>query len=288
MSSYGYNRSARIRELADQVNARMEDEGENTSGGDEASDESSSTEQPDKGKTRQRSTSSRDRSASKPTANSSGASDDATDESDDGDEPDWRARARKNDNRAKRAAAAAEKLAEEKSAADAAREEAEAKSQALLDSIAKAIGVKNDDADDPARSAEKLQASLAEHQGKVTALEQTVAAKDDEIAGRDRAIAAKDVELAAWKVAVKQGIDAATLMDLRSTERALAKLDPEDDDFDKHLEAFVKDAAKDNPALRVAREATATEAGIGAVGDRAAAAAAATPGTGRLRAAYST
>lgn len=274
MSENFTDRIARIRALAATVDARMEADDTAGSTGDE---QDTGTE------TGKASEDTKSRSAERKPTKQSGESERAP-HGDDADSTDWKAEARKHETRAKANRSAADKAAEDKAAADEARQQAESKHSELLDGIAKVLGVKQDDQPpDPA----KLQQNLTDLGAKVTGLEQTVQAKDDEIAGRDRLIAAKEVELAAWRVAVRNGIDAVTLMDLRSTERRLGELDPSGDDFTKKLEEVVKDIAKDNPTLRTTgRDTTASEAGIGAAGSRGSAPV--SPGAGRLRAAYST
>ncbi len=152
----------------------------------------------------------------------------------------------------------------------------------LREDLGKALGFKEDDTPpDPA----KLAQALNDRDRDIKSKDDAMAAKDEEIAARERTIAARDVELAAWREATKQGLDAATLLDLRSTERNLGTLDFAADDFGASLTALITKAAKDNPALRIVREASPADAGIGTAGSNDVAAAAA-PGVARLRAAY--
>lgn len=152
-------------------------------------------------------------------------------------------------------------------AAETARAEAEQARQDMLDGIAKAMGIKSDDTPpDPA----ELQRTLGERETRVTDLE-------GEVLNLNK-------ELAAWRVAAQQGVNAASLMDSRSFLNEVSRLDPTADNFTTSIEQAVRHAVEQNPALR--GTASAGIAGIGSVGS-ADADAAATPGLGRLRQAYS-
>jgi hypothetical protein len=91
-------------------------------------------------------------------------------------------------------------------------------------------------------------------------------------------------ELAAWRSAALQGVNAASLMDSRSFLTSIGKLDPAAADFSDQLTAAVQAAVQTNPALR-GTVVPPGQAGIGATGSTSAAENA-TPGLGRLRAAY--
>ncbi len=158
---------------------------------------------------------------------------------------------------------------------------AEEKHQQTLDGIATALGFKKDDTP-PDPSA--LQATISSQSTRIADLEQKVT---DTETDRDAKLRARDVEIAAWRhIAAQPGIDAVTLMDLRSTERVLAGLDSTADDFTKSLDALVKDATTKNPALRIVREASPADAGIGTAGSSDAMAGIA-PGKNRLAAYHS-
>ncbi len=144
----------------------------------------------------------------------------------------------------------------------------EAAQRAQLDGLAKALGFKSDDAPpDPA----VLQQTLSERESRVSSLEQDVADRDK--------------ELAAWRVAATQNVNAVALLDSRSFLREIASLEPAASDFPAQVEAAVRTAVTNNPALRANPIPTAGQAGIGAAD--ASPASQATPGLGRLREAYS-
>src|SRR5207237_7591606 len=104
--------------------------------------------------------------------------------------------------------------------------------QQLLDGIAGALGLKKDDAPpDP----QVLQQTLAEREGRIGSLENDVRVRD--------------IELAAWRSASKQGANTPALLDSRSFLEQVAKLDPSTDDFTAQLDAAVKTALDQNPAL---------------------------------------
>lgn len=148
-----------------------------------------------------------------------------------------------------------------------AKNAAEQDRQAMLDGIAKALGIKPDDAPpDPAA----LQSTIAESQARITALEADTKARD--------------VELAAWRAASKAGANAPALLDSRSFVAELGGLDPSADDFGTRVDTAVKKALEANPALRANPLPTAGQVGIGATGSSGADAA--SPGMPRLVAAY--
>lgn len=98
-------------------------------------------------------------------------------------------------------------------------------SQSQLDAIAKALGLKQEDA-----TPEQLQQALQEAQGKAGKAE-------------DRAKRA-EVRLAVFTAAGKvPNLDPSSLVDSISFMEAASKLDPEADDFSKKIEALVKERA---------------------------------------------
>nr|PZN39772.1 MAG: hypothetical protein DIU60_20335 [Actinomycetota bacterium] len=99
---------------------------------------------------------------------------------------------------------------------------------ALIDQIAKALGLKADADDDPAKVAEKLTSELA--------------------STRDELRQAR-VELAVHRAAARHGGDPDALLDSRSFLKAVADLDPDDDGFDKAVSEAIADAIKANPRL---------------------------------------
>lgn len=117
--------------------------------------------------------------------------------------------------------------------------EVESKQQEMLDGIAKALGLKADEAPDPA----KLQASIAE--------------KDKGLIDRDTTIRTQAIELATWRAASKPavGADTSSLLDSRSFVETVSKLDPAADDFQTKLDAAIKKAVEDNPKLRATQAA---------------------------------
>jgi soluble lytic murein transglycosylase-like protein len=113
---------------------------------------------------------------------------------------------------------------------------AEQQQQQLLDNMAKALGLKQDDTPpDPAI----LQRTLSDRETRIGSLESD--------------LQARDVELAAWRAASRQGANAVALMDSRSFVTDVGKLDPHADDFSSQLDAAVKAALESNPVLRIAR-----------------------------------
>jgi hypothetical protein len=107
-------------------------------------------------------------------------------------------------------------------------------SQAQLDTIAKALGLKPADAD-PAKLAEELA------KAKTTA--------------RDTAI-----ELAVYRAAGKHGADPDALLDSRAFLGAVTDLDPATADFATKVESAIKTAVKEHPKLKAAA-ATASRSG---------------------------
>jgi hypothetical protein len=112
--------------------------------------------------------------------------------------------------------------------------EAEAKHQATLDAIAKAVGLKPDDGPpDPAKLASQLQQSQTEIQ-----------------AAREEAASAR-IELQVYRAAVEAGANAKKLMDSRAFEARIDALDPKDDaEFASLVEAEITAALEKDPTLR--------------------------------------
>lgn len=126
---------------------------------------------------------------------------------------------------------------------------AEQQRQDMLDGIAKALGLKTDDAPpDPA------------------VLQQTVTQREEKISTLENDLRVRDVELAAFRSASQLGADAAALLDSRSFVTTLAALDPAADDFATQVEAAIKKAVDTNPKFRAASVPTPGAAGIGAAG----------------------
>lgn len=127
------------------------------------------------------------------------------------DTTDWKAEARKWEQRAK----------DNKSAS----ETATAQQQSTLDTIAKALGLKTDDAD-PAKLAAQL------------------AAKDTEARQ-------SKVELAVYRAASTHGADPAALLDSRGFLNSVNDLDPSGKDFNSKVSDAIKAAVEGNPKLKV-------------------------------------
>lgn len=110
-------------------------------------------------------------------------------------------------------------------------------SQAQLDAIAKALGLKPADAD-PVKLAEEL-------------------------AKAQTASRTSQVELAVHRLAGKKGIDAdaEALLDSRGFAAAVADLDPSASDFASKVEAAIKDAVKANPKLKAGTTTGASTSG---------------------------
>jgi hypothetical protein len=119
----------------------------------------------------------------------------------------------------------------------------------MLDGIAKALGLKTDDAPpDPA------------------VLQQTVTQREERISALETDLRTRDVELAAFRSASQLGADAAALLDSRSFVTTLAALDPAADDFATQVETAIKKAVEANPKFRSAAVPTPGAAGIGSLG----------------------
>lgn len=104
-----------------------------------------------------------------------------------------------------------------------------------LDAIAKALGLKKDEAD-PVKLAEQLAAEQARaRQGAV--------------------------ELAVFRTAGKHDGDAEALLDSRGFLASIAELDPAAAGFGKKIEEAIKDAVKNNPKLKAAGQAPAPRSG---------------------------
>jgi hypothetical protein len=127
---------------------------------------------------------------------------------------------------------------------------AEQRQQDMLDGIAKALGLKTDEAPpDPA----VLQQNVAQSQERITTLEGE--------------IRVRDVELAAFRSASQLGADAAALLDSRAFVTDLSRLDPAADDFGKQVEGAIKKAVDANPRFRATPVPTPGTAGIGSLGN---------------------
>lgn len=121
---------------------------------------------------------------------------------------------------------------------------AEKKLTEQLDGIAKALGLKQDEAPDPAKLAQQLEQTQT--QAKQAA-----------------------VELAVYKTASKHQGDPDALLDSRGFLAKLADLDLTDAKFAEKVETAIKDAVKDNPKLKAAQAAGSSSAdhGAGGTGD---------------------
>jgi len=105
---------------------------------------------------------------------------------------------------------------------------------AVVQDIAKALGLaKEETPPDPAALATAAQEAKAETEG---------------LRGENRSL---KTELAAFKAAVTLGANAVELLDRRSVNSQLDKLDPTADDFATQVDAIVKKAVTDNPQLLV-------------------------------------
>jgi hypothetical protein len=130
-----------------------------------------------------------------------------------------------------------------------AKNTAEQQRQEMLDGIAKALGLKTDDAPpDPA------------------VLQQTVTQSQERISSLESDVRVRDVELAAFRAASQLGADAAALLDSRAFVSALAALDPGADDFAKQVEGAIKKAVDANPKFRANPIPAPGAAGIGSLG----------------------
>jgi hypothetical protein len=112
--------------------------------------------------------------------------------------------------------------------------DAEAKHQATLDGIAKALGLKQDDGPpDPAKLTEQLQQSQAQQQ-----------------AAQEAAVSAQ-TELQVYRTAQRLGANADRLLDSRQFRAKVDALEPKDKaDFASLVEAEVKAALDKDPSLR--------------------------------------
>lgn len=108
--------------------------------------------------------------------------------------------------------------------------QAEQEKATLLDGIAKALGLKKDEAPDPAKLAEQL------------------GTKDSELRQAR-------VELAVHKLAGPAGGDAGGLLDSRSFLAKVADLDPAAKDFDAKVTEAIKATVKDNDKLKAGGQA---------------------------------
>jgi ribosomal protein L10 len=117
-------------------------------------------------------------------------------------------------------------------------------------------------------AAEEAKAELVQQMGKALGL-----VKDDkdeapdpakltaEIERAQKAHRETAIELAVFRGAGKHGADAAALTDSRSFLKSIADLDPNDEGFDKAVNAAIKAAVADNPKLRAQSQAPARTSG---------------------------
>lgn len=136
-----------------------------------------------------------------------------------GDGTDWKAEARKWEQRAKENKTAAEQ------GRNAAEELAKLREQSMTE--------------------QEKAVAAAEKKGRAEA----AAERDQALAERDARIRERDVEIAVRDRADKAGAKAGALLDSRSFLKAISDLDPADKGFGAAIEAAIKTAVKDNPAL---------------------------------------
>lgn len=106
------------------------------------------------------------------------------------------------------------------------------------DALAVALGLKSgEEPPDPAKLAQELQATRAEHQAEITR--------------RDAALQAKTVELAALTAAARLSADGSALLDSRSFVSAIGNLNPADADFGEDLDTAIKKAVEANPRYKL-------------------------------------
>lgn len=116
--------------------------------------------------------------------------------------------------------------------------------QSRNDAIAKALGLKEDDAPpDPAKLAEQVATAQAE-------AEKARTDAQAEITARDERIKAMAVEKAVLLHADKLGGDAQALLDSVSFGVRVKDFDPDGDDFTDKLKAAIKAAVEDDPRLK--------------------------------------
>lgn len=96
----------------------------------------------------------------------------------------------------------------------------------VLETLAKALGLKNDEKPDP----EKLAADLA---------------------SRDSKLKETRAQLAVLKAAGKVKADPEAVLDSNSTMSKIGKLDPDDDDYESEVQRILADAVKANPRLGI-------------------------------------
>jgi hypothetical protein len=153
--------------------------------------------------------------------------------------------------------AAAARVKGKEAAEKASREAAEAAEKALTEKWAKALGLVKDD--EPADPAELLK--QAEER------EKQIAAERDSAAERLRAYERKDAITKA--VSSAEG-DLESILDSRSINSAIEKLDTSADDFATQVAAIVKDAVEKNPKLKKVVQASAPRSGGDLTGGNAA------------------
>lgn len=118
---------------------------------------------------------------------------------------------------------------------------AETKQAKLLEDIGKALGLKKDEAPDPAKLAEEL--TKTQSQARTAA-----------------------IELAVFRTAGKHKGDPDALLDSRSFLAKVSGLDPAAKDFADKVDTAIKDAVKENPKLSAAQAAGSSSADHGAGG----------------------
>jgi hypothetical protein len=118
--------------------------------------------------------------------------------------------------------------------AQAAAQEAASKHAAMLDTIAKGLGLKDDDSPpDPAKLAEQLTAAQAE------------------TARKDAEKREADVKLAVYMAAGNHEANAVALVDSLSFQRSVKDLDPAADDFADRIGEAITKAIETNPLYKV-------------------------------------
>lgn len=142
-----------------------------------------------------------------------------------GDGTDWKAEARKWEERAK----------ENKKALEQANTGQTATAQ-QLDQIAQLLGLKKGETADPAKLAEQL-------------------------SGKDTELRQSRVELAVHRMAGKHGANPDALLDSRSFLTSVKDLDPSGKNFAQDLESAIKDAVKANASLKATPTGPAVSGG---------------------------
>lgn len=144
--------------------------------------------------------------------------------------------------------AAAARVKGKEAAEQAAKEAAEKAQRELSEQIGRALGlIKDDTPPDPAELLKQAQER-----------EQALAAERDAAAEKLRNYARKDALTAA---AAKVDGDLASLLDSRTVNAAIEKLDTDADDFASQVEALVSAAVESNPKLKKTVQAAAPRSG---------------------------